>query len=440
MNRVASDLNWLAFGRNGEGIISTKIIPIKDSKRGVRVRIWAILLFALMLRIGYVMTLDYPHQWVHDEYDYHICANNLLAGNGFLVKYKRAHVAPLYPLFLAALYKTGAEDIRAVRTAQALLGVLTCFAVIVLANLIGGARSALIAGILAAVHPYFIYQSGLLLTENLAMLWTPLIILFFLKAFQTGRLISGALFGMFSGLAALTRSVYLMLPLGLIIIAIIVGFKNKRQLLCSMRASCVGVVFLIVAIAPWIVRNWLLFDRLMPITTGSGITMLQQAMRAAGYEGDEYREKLDYYLRTYFNGRRTPLEEVAADDEMRNIAKRMILANPGGYAGNFGANLVKYWSPAPTMIGKNGEGKIDWKLALIGGAVSIPIFTLCVYGLYRLLREKRTLSGMAIMVTMVYFTIIYSMFFALIRYRLPIEPLIVVSAAIGLERLWAKRG
>ena len=106
---------------------------------------WAVVLAALLIRIGFVslLPLDAP-----DTADYQSYALGLLNGSGFSADLYRA---PLYPAFLAAVYALLGKGFAAVRIIQAALGAITCGLVFLLARRLFDSPRAGILAALAAV-------------------------------------------------------------------------------------------------------------------------------------------------------------------------------------------------------------------------------------------------------------------------------------------------
>jgi len=179
-------------------------------------------------------------------------------------EYGPATRPPMYPIFLAGIYAVSGVNFHLVRLVQALMGTMVCLFVYLMAFHLAGRRGALIGGLLVALYPSLIIYTGLVMSENLfiflftAALW----MLICIKRRRTTVCLAA---GVIIGVACLTRSVLA----GFIPVA---AFWLWRK---GERAG--GVAFLaaaLLAIAPWTLRNYHYYHRLIPIDTFGGHNLL----------------------------------------------------------------------------------------------------------------------------------------------------------------------
>ncbi len=134
-----------------------------------RTLLW-VFLIALAVRGAFVATRGNALVWPDSE-DYHSIARSLQNGDGFVSgEGKRASRAPVYPLFLAACYSAGMESPRAVFLVQAFAGAIMCILITLLGRRLHSDRAGATAGFISAFYPFFIYYTGLMLTETLFIL------------------------------------------------------------------------------------------------------------------------------------------------------------------------------------------------------------------------------------------------------------------------------
>jgi 4-amino-4-deoxy-L-arabinose transferase-like glycosyltransferase len=146
---------------------------MKDPFRGL---VWAIVIAALGLRLGFVLSA--PERALYwDEPYYQIVVRgylHVLAGAPEptlkdaidLGVYK----GELYTVVVALLYWLFGEQPRAVFVLQAVLDTLTCLLLFDLARVVGGRRAGLIALALAALYEPFIFSAARLQTETMTSL------------------------------------------------------------------------------------------------------------------------------------------------------------------------------------------------------------------------------------------------------------------------------
>ncbi|HWC08802.1 MAG TPA: glycosyltransferase family 39 protein [Solirubrobacterales bacterium] len=191
--------------------------------------------------------------------------------------------APL--LYAAAFYLTGGAREGTARIVEALCGLAAILVVYALGRRLGrsvrrregpeadddgpSAGVSLFAAAAVAVYPPFIHSTGELMSEPPAILTLPAAILAFLWASERERpwyawLAPGALFG----LTAMFRPEYLLVGSAFAIVAAFrptgTGWERRATTALVMAAG------VIVVILPWTIRNQVVLDRTVPISTGGG--------------------------------------------------------------------------------------------------------------------------------------------------------------------------
>lgn len=239
-----------------------------------RIPILIILLVALGIRV--FLAVRFPHD-AFDESRYTVPAVNMLAGHGFSADVEAPYVptehsVPLYPLFIAAVYAIFGEHPLAVRIAQSLVDLITCLLVAFLSfNLAPPALkkpaaiwSLLIYGCLSW---FTIHWARYVLTETLALFFTTLALAFGTMALKRGRWWwAGA--GLTCGLALLTRPDSILLVLAFVLF---LSFQIVRR---APGANAINLLLFCIAIpvilAPWIVRNYVAFQKFQPLASEYG--------------------------------------------------------------------------------------------------------------------------------------------------------------------------
>ena len=176
-------------------------------------------------------------------------------------------------LYAAAYYATGGAREGTARIVEALLGVATILMVFALGWRLGGRDLGRWVGLFAAfavaVYPPFIHTTGELMSEPPAMLTLPAAILAFLWAGDRGGTWPWLAPGLLFGLTAMFRPEYLFVGFVFIVLAALragLGSDWRR----GLTAAAVLLVAFALPIIPWTVRNAIVLDRVVPISTGSG--------------------------------------------------------------------------------------------------------------------------------------------------------------------------
>jgi tetratricopeptide (TPR) repeat protein len=139
------------------------------------------------------MDAEYHDQW----------AQSILKGEDFTngVFFR----APLYPYFLAAVYKLFGHNYFAARLIQFIIGSLSCVLVYLLGRKVFNRRVAIIAGVMASLYGVLIYYEGELLLPVLEVFLNLLFIFACIKARERVSYKLWFLSGLLLGLSALVR-------------------------------------------------------------------------------------------------------------------------------------------------------------------------------------------------------------------------------------------
>jgi hypothetical protein len=178
--------------------------------------------------------------------------------------------SPGLPFLVAAVYwLSGGVNLALARIVLALFGAAAVLLAYLLGRRLGGPLAGLLAAAALAIYPALLEYQGLLLTEPLASFLLAAGVLLSLRAQDTGELWAWAASGALLGALALVRPEYLVVALLLAILAPLVG-PRSAELRQRLLAAAVMVLATVVVLAPWTVRNLVVLDRLVPVSTGGG--------------------------------------------------------------------------------------------------------------------------------------------------------------------------
>jgi 4-amino-4-deoxy-L-arabinose transferase-like glycosyltransferase len=176
-------------------------------------------------------------------------------------------------LYAAAFYATGGAREGTARIVEALLGVATILVVFALGWRLGGRDFGRWVGLFAAfaiaVYPPFLHTTGELMSEPPAMLTLPAAVLAFLWAGEKRSTWAWLAPGFLFGLTAMFRPEYLLVGGAFVVLAAVRTWRNAEWRL-GLASAGVLLVALVLPILPWTVRNVVVLDRVVPISTGGG--------------------------------------------------------------------------------------------------------------------------------------------------------------------------
>jgi 4-amino-4-deoxy-L-arabinose transferase-like glycosyltransferase len=175
--------------------------------------------------------------------------------------------APL--LYAGSFYATAGAREGTARIVELLLGLAAIVVVFLLGRRIACRPAGLIAAFGVAVYPPFIHSTGALFSEPPAILTLPAAVLAFLWAGEQERLRAWLLPGFLFGLTALIRPEYLAVGVAFVLLA---GFRvaKARGWRPGLAGATLVVAAMLIPIVPWTVRNVVVLDRVVPISTGGG--------------------------------------------------------------------------------------------------------------------------------------------------------------------------
>lgn len=247
----------------------------------------ALLLAALALRLVFIFVLPHPASWAGDP-RYYVTASNILAGHGYSLDREppyRPSVAnaPAYPLFIAAVYAFSGPRTDAVRVAQAVLDLLTCLLVSYVAFRLAPAalrrRAALAALAVYGLFSWFTFVwAACMLSETLVLFFYALTLALCARVLDEegrdeglrdkNRRAAWAPAGVACGLAVLTR------PDSVLLAAAVLLFLfwrvARRRSRASLASAAAFVFALALTLAPWTLRNYLVFGVFEPLASEYG--------------------------------------------------------------------------------------------------------------------------------------------------------------------------
>jgi len=334
----------------------------------------------------------------------------------------RSFRPPLLPILLAGIYSVAGHSYAAARVIMALLGAATCVVVMRIARRLFGPREAAIAGIGAAVYPRLVYYSGEIVTEAPYILLLALTVALLLRAQQAESCLwlwpfAGALMG----LATLCRSALLFFPPFACLWVLLVRPRKGRA---AWEAALVAAGF-VAAMAPWWGRNAAIHGRFVPATSEGGFTLWVTN-----------NDRADGGGHCFWPDDRKPfdtLSEAEIDARFRNMGLAYIRSHPRRFIELAAAKFVRFWRLWPHA----SEPSVGLLAALVAGATFTPVLLLAIWG--TLVTRRSWPQRLLLHLLFGYYTALHMALMAITRYRLPLEPFLIVLAAHGLVDLWQRR-
>ena len=431
----------------------------------------AIILVSVALRVGSALLLgdtvtDLPG--IFDQISYDTLARQVLADHGFRFATDwwpatragepTAHWSFLYTLYLAGAYAVAGPHPLVPRLGQAVVaGVLFPWLAWRLGRRVFGAEVGVLSAALIAVYGYFIYYAGALMTETFFIL-AVLCALDLLTQLGSGRLDGAShsptwpavwvwvALGLALGAAVLLRQLILLcLPL---LFAWLVWAHARRlpggwgrRWLMALRRLAPGVVVatLVVAvlILPWTVRNSMAFGRFVLLNTNAGYAFffanhpLQGTTFTPILPGSTYHDMIPPEL--------LGLDEAGLDSALLARGLGFVRDDPGRYALLTLSRLQAYfefWPSSSSRAESNLARVLSYGLYL---PLMLAGLLLAAMRLPRLSRAQQAGILLLWLLAGVY-TAIHLLSWALIRYRLPVDAILIPFAALAASEIAAGLG
>jgi 4-amino-4-deoxy-L-arabinose transferase-like glycosyltransferase len=308
-------------------------------------------------------------------------------------------------LYAAAYYATGGAREGTARIVEALLGLATILVVFALGKRLGdlvderrrlGSAVGLISALAVAVYPPFIHTTGELMSEPPAMLTLPAAILAFLWASERRSTWAWLAPGFLFGLTAMFRPEYLLVGSAFVVFAAIRVWREREWRL-GLAGGAVLLVAIVLPILPWTIRNVVVLERVVPISTGGGKALYVGTFLPA--DGEYQRVKAILVKR--YEGRElppnsealnkidpTPLfdkvaeryPELPRDSALGKIGKqnfsRYFGEDPLGYLGMTVRKVGRMWSSGVGEAMDTSAGRVLQVLLVLLGIAGLAVLAL----------------------------------------------------------------
>jgi 4-amino-4-deoxy-L-arabinose transferase-like glycosyltransferase len=398
-----------------------------------RVGVSLLLVLALLARCALVAATSFDPSNAPDPADYDRHARSIARGDGYPETIyapaggPTAIRPPLYPYWLGAVYKLTGDQIRDARLGQALLGTLTVALIGLLAWQIWGRRTAIAALAIAAVFPPLLIWGASLLTEPLFL---PLELATLAAAIEYRRRGHPRLWlvgtGVLAGLMILTRETGAVL---LVPLAMAVWTDRPRFSLRAVAPPIALVAIAALTIAPWTIRNAVAMDSFIPVSTTSGYALSGIYNNAARSDHAKFR----------------PPQE---DPMYADLLARTELREPE-VARKLGSRAVNYAADHPLYVLEAGFWNtirmlhiddlsyarattraigLSSRVGDVGSYGFLVVGVLAVLGAFS--RSARRAPSFVWLSPLFLATVVFGG--SAIRYRAPIDPFVVLLAALGV--------
>jgi 4-amino-4-deoxy-L-arabinose transferase-like glycosyltransferase len=337
----------------------------------------------------------------------------------------RAFEMPLTGVLYGAIYSVVGSEAGlfiVARSLQAVLLVVQAWLCADLARrLFDDVRAASLAFIGVLAYPMFIAFQSLLLSEALFIFLLVLAVWCLYRWAEAGYARRWLIaYAVAAAAATYTKATLTWLPVLLPALLILRPAAWKQ----IVRATALAGLVYALCLAPWWIRNARLFDQPVWFTTSASSNLYLGNNRANVRAGNEW----DRDAETPFVASISGLPEVERDRRYRARAIEYVRAEPLEFVRNAGRKLVRFWNVVPNHESFR-QGAYEWAIALSYG----PALVLAVVAAWLYRRRWRRLLPIYALIG--YFTLVHVVTISSLRYRLPLEPFLIIFAAGALAFL-----
>lgn len=384
-----------------------------------------VFVIAIATRILFVLLFKADVPEYGDAWYYLKLSENLLNGQGYKEGNLMAYRPPLFPLFITGIQYLFGTTVEAVRIVQAVVGAIVCVLIFYMGWIIGGARAGIIAGMLSIIYPPLIFYSTQILSENLFIFLTLLAVLCVSVSGSNPHARWRILAGVCFGLSALTREVGLFVAFGTLAWYLL----NQGNILLGFGKWLIIVLFALLTISPWTLRNYLNFRTLVPISTNTGINFYIGNNPAATGTFQWVVPPSATWNKPSPNG----YYEIEANRLGLKAGMRFIAEQPTAFLQltlkRFGLMVIP-----PYQNIDNNTSALEFVYRLIWLFMYIVIFVSgIIVSPIMLYKQYRNLSLLYITIFILLLPHVFTV--ANFRYQLPIMPFAIVLAAMVLAKL-----
>lgn len=374
-----------------------------------------------------------PHFHFSFGYETGAIAGSIASGNGFSSPFEgstgpTAWIGPIYPYMCAAVFKVFGlytELSAAVMLSiNCVLAALTCPFIVRIGRKIFDPATGLAAGWVWAAGVFFArWPTTWVWDLSLTALLLAIAIDCTLSLPENGSYVSWGKFGILWGLIALTNP-SLLTVLG--VSGLYLAYNCRRDRAEFVRRAAVSALLCCVVIAPWLVRNRLVFNRWVFLRSNAGFEFSlgnYAGSNGLGWFGLHPSQNKREFLKYQQMGE---LEYVASKQHQ---ALSWVKNNPVDFVKLSGKRVYDFW--AGTQLDYIAPTFEVWRKWMFW-----PLSLLTALGLWLAIREHRP-GGLFLGILILLFPFAYYITFAQPRYRHYVEPLMLLPAMYFL--LWPAR-
>lgn len=387
--------------------------------------------------LQYRAALPFYNQPALDAEYYDLWAQRVASGGGYGPM--PFYMAPLYPYFLALIYKLAGHSFPIAYAIQQGLGILNLLLIYVLGKRIFGHVPALVAVGLMILYGPVMYLESKLLSETLGITLALASLLLMVRALDRPTVLHFMLAGIVLGLCALCRPSVLLL-VALVLVWLVMRRKALQDRGFKPMHIAVLAFGIALAISPVTIRNYTVGKGFALISTNGGIVFAQgNNAHSVGVEmpmpgfstAITSQQAEEMHIASQALGH--PVNPVESSSYWLHQGLKFIRENPGQSALLLGRKLA--WSLHCRETGSSYNINFERQFVPMLRFLIMPFAVFAGFGLYGFVRDRRNgirpeTELLALQVCSVFLGLV--IFSVSSRYRVPAIPALSILAGFGI--------
>jgi 4-amino-4-deoxy-L-arabinose transferase-like glycosyltransferase len=386
---------------------------------------------AVLIAVGFILRIvaweifggGLNSEYQNDEIGYVNLAIHVAEGLGFTdhLGHPTSRRVPGLPLLVAIPVSLMGSNVIAIRIFMCLIGSLLVPACYLLAHSVTDSHKiGLIAAAIAAVFPTWVIPSGSVLTDVPAAVLVTLMAWALIEGYRRHSLLWIIVAGIVWGTATLVRPVALVYAPAILLWLLIVMPSWKSRVLATM-AVLVSFVFIL---APWTIRNMQVHGTFVLISSQEGSELyVSNNPEATGILAIDYAHFQEVLAQRYTTEQYP--DEKTRSKILQADAIEFIRQNPLRFAELCFVRLIQLWKVYSPRVPLSNSLVV---IATFG--LAVPFFLI-----QAIRRGWQRGPEMLLVLIIICHTAVHVVYTAAVRYRIPIEPLVIVLAIQGF--LWS---
>ncbi len=401
--------------------------------------ILAILLIGIAFRLYAIW--DYKQSLsLHSDDEGYVQSAKWLIENG-VYSYYAPHVPTLHMMpgityllaFFFILFGTGTTGLFAAKIGMSFIGICGLYGIYLIGRKLWHPYVGLVGAFIASIYLPGIETDTLLLTETPYMTASIFLLYFSVKAAQTHKLRDVLCAVLFFVIGIYFRPTVMLFPVLLLLYFVVKRYPWRLLI----RHLGIAFVMVLMLLSPWWIRNAFDFHQFVPLTDGTGNPLLLGTYQGIRYPATPtMAQELNQILLNHPELEPPYLHEQAWMDAQKTVA---IARMKTWYGENPQAFVQSYMQLKPTILWKDPFYSIQ--IFRVSKQMVENIQPYVVWGgiigyfLAFLLGKKSKRESLLVLFTILYYTVLYSIYFAFGRYSEPMMPVVLLGIAVGVYSL-----